>query len=158
MIANGKELFKLVDDILKPRGYVRKKDIWYHFTSECICYFYLRKSELGGFYDAAIGCFLKEIYTEKDEFPKPRDRHLFYPLENFIGRDKIKNIFDMENQEFSNNEREQLIADLLNKHVAPLLTELSTKEGIKRAMGKYDDLKHYAWVNLLTALNMKIDA
>jgi hypothetical protein len=157
MIINGNELFKFVNGILEPEGFLRKKDIWYCFTPECICYFGLRKSEFGGFYDAGIGCFLKEIYTEKDEYPKPGKRHLFYPLEDFVGRDLLRNTFDLENQEFSNDERELLIADLLNKYVIPFLSEISTKDGIKRAMYKYKDLKHYARGELLLVLNMNID-
>jgi hypothetical protein len=38
MISKGKELYRFIDTIMIPHGYVRKKDTWYLHSEECICF------------------------------------------------------------------------------------------------------------------------
>jgi hypothetical protein len=154
MIANGKELYKFLDSIFIPNGYIRKKDTYYKHTEECICYFTIGKSPFGGRYDHAMGGFYKPIYEGGSDFPPYHKDHLRYSLEFLTNKEMVRNIFDLEKNDFKENEREHLIRELIELYVLPFLDDISSREGIKRAVDKYDRLKHIMQYPLMLALGI----
>ena len=156
MISNGSALFELIDNILKPLGYVKKKDTWYLHAADCICYFNSEKSIYGGGeYGHVMGCFLKEIYEGNDEFPKYYEDNLRYSLSDMMNRDLVQKAFDLECRDFANNERELIITDLIENYAVPFLNDISTKAGIINAVKKYKGLNKRMDLKIKKALAME---
>lgn len=157
MIANGKDLYNLIDSLLKPKGFVRKKDTYYLHTSECLCFFSIGKSPFGGHYDHVMGCFLREILKLKDEFPKYYKNHLKFNIADIASKEIVKRAFDLENKEFVKDEREIIIKDLIKNCVIPFLSDVSSVKGIMKALKKYKDLKYYVVSDLQDYLGITIE-
>ena len=143
MIANKKDLFGIVNSILKPQGYIKKGDTWYLHTEECICFFVLEKSPFAGRYEDLMGCFVKKIFQSTDKFPPYYKKNLGYNLDQFIGKDKARNMFDLENQKYSNDKRELEIKEVLVSFILPFLKDVSSEKGILKSIKKYKDLEYY---------------
>lgn len=156
MIANGKDLYNLIDSLLKPHNYVRKKDTWYLHTTECICFLSIVKSKFSGAYDHVMGCFLKELYKGKEEFPKYFKNHLKFGIDNFVDKEQVKRVFDLENTEFTGNEREEIIRGYIEKYVIPFLNDVSSKHNIKKAVEKYKDLIYWLDGDLRIKLKLRM--
>ena len=156
MVSNGKDLYKLLDQIFEFYGYIRKKDTYYIYTAECICFFSIGKSSLGGHYDHVMGCFLKEIIKEKEEFPMYNKNHLKYSLRELADKALVKRIFDLEDKSFMDEQRERIIRELIEKKAIEFLNDVSSKAGIIRAVSKYRDLIYYIKGDLFTHLNLSL--
>jgi len=155
MISNRKKLYNFIDAILKPLGYRRKKDTWYLHTDDCICFLSICKSPFGGYYEDVMGCFLKEIYDEQDEFPRYYKHNLVYGIDNVAGNEIVRRAFDLEKGEFINNEREEIIKDLIENYVVPFLKDVSTKAGIINAVKKYKGLNKRMDLKIKKALSVE---
>lgn len=156
MISNQRELYNLIDSVLKPFKFIKKKETWYRHTDDCICYFTCGKSPYGGGeYGHAMGCFLKEIYEGKDEFPKYYKDNLRYSLSDMANKDVVEKVFNLEGRNFVNNERELIITDLITNHAVPFLNDVSTKEGIINAVDKYKGLKNRMDLKIKKALSIE---
>ena len=158
MIVNQKQLFDLIDKILKPHNYIRKRETWYLHTPECICFFTISKSLDGGSYGEAFGCFLKEVkvLTHNLEFPDYTKSHLRISISFFVDKEIVEKAFDLENHEFKNNEREEAIKHMIEQYVLPFLEGISSKEGLKKSIVKYPGLKNYMKLTLKEALQIPI--
>lgn len=143
MIANKKNLYDIVDSILKPQGYINKKDCWYLHTEECICFFLLEKSPFAGRYEDLMGCFVKNIFESTDKFPKYYKKNLGYALEFFIGKDRARDLFDLESENCSKEEREAEIKSVLINYVLTFLNDVSSEKRILSSIKKYKDLIYY---------------
>jgi hypothetical protein len=143
MIANQKDLFEVVDFVLKPVGYTRKAETWYFHSAECIVFLSLGKSPFAGRYENLLGCFVKKIYKEETQFPKYYKKNLGYSIEEFIGQEKVRKVFDLENKSYQANEREKEIEEILRKYVIPFLNAVSRINGIIAAIKKYKNLRYY---------------
>ncbi len=154
MIANGKALILLIDTILNKHAFIKKKDTWYKHTDECICFFTIGKSPYGGKYDHAFGFFLKDLNKAEKEYPVFYKCDLKIGLEFFADTELVKRILDLENQEFQNTEREFLITEMFDLYITPFLDEVGSKEGIKSAVKRYDNLIHYLKIDALNYLNI----
>jgi len=149
-------LHNLIDNLLTPHGYIKKKDTWYLHTEDCICYFTCGKSPYGGGeYGHAMGCFLKEIYEDKDEFPKFYKDNLRYSLSDLVNRNLVQKAFDLECKDFVNDERELFITVSIANHAVPFLKDVSTKEGILNAVKKYKGLNYHMDLKIKKALAME---
>jgi Domain of unknown function (DUF4304) len=156
MIVNGKQLYDFIDGLLKPHGYIKKKDTWYLRTTECICFFSIGKSPFAGRYENVMGCFVKAINKGAGEFPVYYKKNLGYGLSEFVGDEEERRLFDLENDQFKNSERELLIKRVIEKYVIPFLDDVSTEGGIKRAIKKYKNLKYDIDVDLQEYLKIKV--
>jgi hypothetical protein len=154
MLNNTKELYSFLDKLFLAHGFCRKKDTYYFSTDECICFFSIGKSSLGGHYDHVMGCFLKEIMIDKDDFPQYYKSHLKFSLRNLANRNTVKQVFDFENHSYKNDEREKIIKRFIEEKALPFLKDVSTKEGILKAVEKYKDLVHYVKGDLMTHLSI----
>ena len=143
MIANGKALFDFIDIILRKEGYIKKKNTWYRATEECICFFSIGKSPYGGYYDHVMGCFLKQLNTTGKEFPVYYKNDLKFSIDNFVDPEFVRRVLDLENSEFKDDQREFLIKEFFELYVIPFLNDVGSKEGIKAAVCKYEDLIYY---------------
>jgi hypothetical protein len=140
MIANGKALFDHIDSFLKKEGYKKNKDTWYKSTNDCICFFSIGKSAYGGYYEHVMGCFLKELLTTVTDYPLYYKNHLKYSLDLIADSELVKRAFDLENTEFTGEEREFILKELIEVYIIPFLQDVSTKDGIRNAVNKYDGL------------------
>lgn len=154
MISNGHELYKYVDAILLPLGYIRKKETYYLDRSECICIFVLTKEDFGGYYGPMMGCFLKQLLKTGDKYPVYYKKHFHYDIALFTDRHFLHRVFDLENQEFKEQEREHFIKEILELYIIPFLEEVCSKEGILSAYQKYPDLYYYMKGALREALGI----
>ena len=154
MLNNTKELYIFLDKIFVAHGFCRKKDTFYFSTDECICFFTIVKSSLSGHYDHVMGCFFKEIMIDKDDFPKYYKNHLKFSLTHLANRNIVKQVFDFENHSYKYDEREKIIKKLIEEKALPFLKDISTKEGILKAVDKYKDLVHYIIGDLITHLGI----
>lgn len=158
MIINGKDLMILVNSVLADIGYKKKKDIWYKDHTECLCYYTIGKSFYGGQYGSAFGCFLKELYPPSFfmvNSPEYALASLRVGFSFFINdKEQITKPFDLENSNFSGNERELEIKYLIQNYVIPFLDEISTKEGIKEIYTKNPRIIHYMDAKLKRALGI----
>lgn len=143
MIANGKALHDFIDSILKKESFLKKKDTWYLSSEECICFFTLKKSPFGGLYEDLMGCFLKELHTPSNGFPAFNKNDLKFCIDNFVDKELVRRVFDLENNEFKEQQREFYINEFFELHILPFLKDVSTKDGIKEAINKYEDLIYY---------------
>lgn len=155
MIVNGSQLYKALDRLLLPNGFVKRGDTYYYCTSECICFFSIGKSPYGGQYDHVMGCFLKKINEEKGPFPKFNKSHLQYSLREMTDKELVKNVFDLEANIYNGNERELLIADLLMNYVIPFIKDVGSEKGIKIAINKYSGLKNRVKAKLWDYLELQ---
>lgn len=155
MISNGRELYDFIDKIIKPLGFIRKKNTWYLHTSDCICFLVIEKSPYGGYYEDLLGCFLKEIYDEWDEFPKYYKNNLKYGISDLTKEEIVRKAFDLEKEKFDDDEREMLIKDLIENYAILFLNDVSTKEGIKHAVQKYKGLKNRMDLKIKKALSIE---
>lgn len=157
MVANSKELRDIFDRKLCSHNFLKKKDTYYLETEECLCFFYLGKSKFGGQYEDVFGCFSKEINQELKNFPPYYKCDLRFTLGLLLPKykDAIKKVFDLENDTFSNNEREEYIERLLDEHAIPFIKLIGTKKGIIQAIKKHSKLKHYIEYDLLHSLKLK---
>jgi len=156
MISNEMELYHFLDNVFKGHGYVRKKDTYYIHSKECICFFHITKSSFGGQYDHFMGCFLNEINKEKGNFPAYNKCHLRYSLRELADKELVKKAFDLENKEFSNHQREDVITGLINNLAVKFLEDVSTKDGIIKAINKYEDLIYRIKGDLFTHLKLSL--
>ncbi|NNV57651.1 DUF4304 domain-containing protein [Limnovirga soli] len=155
MIINQKDFYKLIDSILSPLGFIKKKETWYLHTDDCICFFAAAKSPYGGYYGHVMGCFLKEIYEGEDEFPKYYKYNLIYSISDLAQKDLVKKAFDLENNEFVKGERETIIEDLIVNYALPFLNSIKTKSGIKIAINEYTGLKYGMDLKIKNALSIE---
>lgn len=143
MISNGKALIDFIDAILNKHGFVKKKDTWYKHTEDCICFFTMGKSPYGGYYDHAFGFFLKDINKTGKEFPIFYKCDLKINLQFFADYELVKRVLNLENREFKAVEREFLITEMFDLYVIPFLNDVGSKDGVKAAMNKYNNLIYY---------------
>jgi len=156
MINNQKDLYDFIDKIMKPNGFVKKKDTWYFHSDECITFLCIGKSPYGGYYGEVLGCFLKEIYIDKEAFPKYHKCNLKYGIAKIISnKDLIKKVFDLENNEFKVNEREVILKELIENYALPFLKDISTKDCIKIALHKYRGLTTWMDAEMKKALSVE---
>jgi len=157
MISNGKELYIFLDDLFKPQGFVRKKDTYYRSSQDCIVFFSIGKSEFVGRYESVMGGFYKKLLGEEVEFPKYFESHLRYGLENFVDKSLVRRVFDLKNGEFRGNEREILIREFFELYIIPFLKDVSTIDGIKESLRKYEGLTNRTTVDLKAALGIPFE-
>lgn len=137
MIYSGKQLFALLDSILKREGFKRKNDTYYLNTKDCICFFTINKSRYHDkdFYDHVMGCFVKDLQIEKTEFPKFYTSHLKYTLDEFVKYEEVKKIFRLSNDVYKKNEREKAITDLIINFALPFLKDVGSKKVLDNLIG-----------------------
>ena len=145
----------MIDTILTDNGYIRRKDMWYFHTDECICFFSFGKNDLGRF-DHVMGCFLKELMETNDLYPVYYKNHLKYSLNYFQDENVNKTVFNIEFKMYKGEEREKIIEHLIKDYAVPFLNDVSSKNGIKRAMEKYKNLIYFCPAKLLDKLDIPL--
>ena len=142
---------------MSNRIYQKKKYLVYNH-SECICFFVVEKSDFGGYFGNAFGCFVKGLPISSDkEYPEYYKSHLRIGLSFFVDKEIAHRAFDLEYQEFDKEQRESIIRSLITSHALPFLKEISTKQGIKNASDKYPKLKYSMYTSLREAIGIPVD-
>jgi hypothetical protein len=142
MITNQKELYSFIDKIFKSHDFIRKGGEWYFYTDECVVVFGIGKSKWGGQYGTVLTTLIRAI--EDKPFPKTNQSHIHgLGLEFLVdNREELERALDLE-KVFNKDEREEIINKALKDTAIPFLFKISSVNGIKDALTKYDDLKYY---------------
>jgi hypothetical protein len=82
---------------------------------------------------------------------------LRHGLDNFVEKSLVRRVFDLENSEFRGNERELLIQEFFELYIIPFLIDVSTIDGIKDSMRKYEGLTNRTTVDLKAALGIPFE-
>jgi hypothetical protein len=90
-----------------------------------------------------MGCFIKELINVKTQHPPYYKNHLKYTLGLLADKELVQRVFDLENIEFVGEEREFVLKELFELYAIPFLQDVSSKEGIRNAVKKYDGLVNY---------------
>lgn len=153
MISNQKELYDFIDQILKPYGFIKKKDTWYQQTDECICYLIISKSPFAGRYEELMGVFLKEMNLD-GTFPGYELAHLKYSMGQLVNNRTTRHLFDLENATFKDKEREEMIEEIITTQAIPFIQKLGSRQGIIDAIHEHKNLIHYARTSLRENLQL----
>ncbi len=154
MLANGKDLYSFLDALFKPYGFKRKKDTYYLHSPETICFFSIGKSQFGGNFEHVMGCFLREIHPDIEEFPKYNKSDLKFSLRELADTELVKNVFDFEKRSFNDTQRETKIEELIINYAIPFLQDVSTVNGIRDSLVKYEKLQYWLTGRLTNYLNI----
>jgi hypothetical protein len=159
VIGNGKELRTFIDNLLKPHGFIRMKDTWYLNTDECICFLVVSKSIYGGRFESGVGCFYKKVFKGEELYPVYYKSNLRYGIDDLvgghIGDDIVKKAFSFRHQDFTGQQREEIVANLIENYVILFLLLITTGDGIKKAVKKYRSLKNRIDGETLEALSIR---
>lgn len=68
-ISSKRDLIRILDGLLMPHGFVRKKDNWYLDNEECVAVIGLGKSFYGGQFSVGIDMLLKKLRPDLLPFP-----------------------------------------------------------------------------------------
>ena len=79
-----------------------------------------------------------------------------YSLSQLAGQELLRRLLDLENEEFTANEREVLLKEVMVKHGIPFLKKLSTKAGIKEAAEDHKGFRHRIQGTALDLLSMNV--
>jgi hypothetical protein len=104
-----------------------------------------------------MGCFVKRVYLENESFPKFNLASVKYGLTNITDRKFVRKAFNLEDQTFKDDEREVQLKGLIENFAIPFLLEISTEDGIREAVKKYDDLKYMIDLDTKAALAMEVE-
>jgi len=140
MLHTTEDFMNFIDHLLQPVGFVKKKDTWYFRTNECLCFISIGKSPYGNYYDHVMGGFLEEINNTKNKFPPYYKADLKYSLGKMADKNTVKRAFDLDDNSFQANEREFLIEKLIKEYAVPFIQDISSKQGMRTALSKYDGL------------------
>lgn len=155
MINSVKDFQDIVNSLLMPLGFVKKKNTWYFETDDCICFFYLGTSRSVGIGEM-MGCFLKEIMEVEEKFPLCSGAHLRYSLEYYENPEFDSTILRLDKPVFDAVREDELKRAIVNFAI-PFLDAISTREGITETAKKIPRLKHYMFGDFRKALGIKLD-
>lgn len=108
-----------------------------------------------GHYQNILGCIFKQLYDGTEQFPKYYKDHLRYSINDFTGTRLEYGVFNIENKEYKNNERETEVTELVLKYAVPFLEDISSGNKIKLAVKKYKDLKYQVHLALKEYLKIR---
>ena len=126
MAADQSFLERLLDDVLVPTGFRRRKLHWYRSNDDTIQIVNLQKSDWGGQYYINLGIFFRTLSPATA--PKEYQAHARVRLDALRGIDesRIEAVLNLENVEMSQVERRSVIVAAFNDGVIPFLNARST--------------------------------
>jgi hypothetical protein len=153
MISNQKELVGFINGLLSPDGFIKKGNVWYYETAECVVLFGIEKSKWGGQFGTVVTTLVKQL--EDTKFPKPHQCHIHgLGLEHLVkNRSEFEKSLDLEFC-FSNNEREDVISAAIVDVAIPFLKKVSTISGIIASLQEAENLRHYMILKLKNHLGI----
>lgn len=122
---NTKELEVVIDAVLVPAGFQKRRDTWYKLNDDTVCVVNLQKSQWGGRYYVNLGVYLRSL--GKATFPCEFECHLRTRLSGLSGneRSKIDAALDLERVEMPGGERERILRHAVADIAVPFLAERS---------------------------------
>ncbi|MCU0322555.1 MAG: hypothetical protein MUE72_09075 [Chitinophagaceae bacterium] len=136
MISNKKELFKFIDNILFEQGLKRKGEVWFKMFEEIIVIFTVGKSHQTGQFGHIFGGFIKEIMDPYQDIAKYELKHFYMTLSDYEPQIEVRATFNLSNESFSLNEREQKIENYIIKYVMPFFERVKSIELLKEEILK----------------------
>ncbi len=115
-------IIQLVDRVLNPYGFKRRKNTWYLDAPEIIAVVDLQKSRWGQQFFINLAFYLKSLGSER--FPKENHCHARVRLSALLDtaeRAKFDQALDLEDTSFSQSQREEVIETALRRSGLPLL-------------------------------------
>jgi hypothetical protein len=133
MASNTKELESVVTGVLKSKGFTKKGMNWYFATAECICLINLQKSQYGGQYYVNNAILVRSL--DNDEYPKVEKCHINIRLEQLVpNKSEIKLALDLEDGSATSQQKDEVLAEAIERYSVPFLMGLSTLDKLKYAV------------------------
>ena len=151
-IANKKELEKCLDEVIRPFGFVKRRSTWHRKTLETVLVLDLQKFDYAGRYFVNLGVSVRGL--SDDEYPPEEKCHLRTRLDRiYAERESVLRAFDLENTEFSSEEREPQIKQFIILGMNWLDT-LSSVQAIAEQVKDSQFLRNRTTVQLKRFLNI----
>lgn len=152
MIANTKDLETVIDGVLKPRGFLKRRSAWYRHHAEVISVLDLQKSRFGGQYYVNLAVALHGL--NPGEYPPEERCHIRVRLEEIANREDVLQTFDLENRSLKSAERTQQICMLIETG-ADWLEKLTTVESVADQIRSDESLQNRSTLQLRRFLNLE---
>ena len=122
---NTEELAKVVNEVLVPAGFRRRKDTWYKANEDTIILLNLQKSQYGGQYFINLAVYLRHLGTASS--PSENQSHIRVRLTAIAGSEAlaIGEALDLERPGVSTGQRRDTIVRALTTMALPFLAERS---------------------------------
>lgn len=137
------DLKSSVNYILGKFGYKRKGWNWYAPDGDNLIAINLQKSNYGLQYYINLCCWPEGMTIDGSPTPEERKFPIRVRAEGLFPSlsDDIKRYFDLENDLYADEERRNLIVELLSEHVCPFLKKIEDVPGLKSmiAAGRFKD-------------------
>jgi hypothetical protein len=130
---NQKMIESLIDEILLPSGFKKKKATWYRKTTSVLQLLNLQKSQYGAQFFVNLGFVPDGIPVDGMPTPKENKCPIRIRLSSALAaeRDEIEALFDLEQTAISDLDRDRRIRELFSSKVIPLFETLSDTLGLK---------------------------
>ncbi|MEI7728028.1 MAG: DUF4304 domain-containing protein [Verrucomicrobiota bacterium] len=152
MITNQKKLEEIIDGVLKPFGFIKRRSAWYRHYPETVLVLDLQKSDYGGQYYVNLAVSIREL--NRQEYPREEHCHINIRLDRVAGdRETVHKVFDLENRTLTDDERRQHILEIIGKG-SQWLEALSTLRTITWQLSKNESLRNRTTIQARRFLNI----
>ena len=151
-LSSKRDLIRLLDSILVPRGFVRNKDDWYLENGACISIIGLGKSFYGGQFSISLAFLLKDVNPELLPFPPFHLCHFRKALELVVTNpEELKATLNLEHP-MSTAQRTQFITLAVTESALPMILQFDSEQVIAHQIKTNDDIEPYCNLTLKLAL------
>jgi hypothetical protein len=142
-VANTKDLQAVIDDVLKPRGFVKRRSSWYRHHPETILVLNLQKDDFGGRYYINLAVGLRAL--DPGDYPSENRCHVRVRLESMVPEvshvEKVKKVFDLEDRSLSSEDRRQQIRGFIASG-ADFLEKFTTEQSVGNEVRSHERIRN----------------
>jgi hypothetical protein len=153
-LSTKRDLVQLLDLLLAPHGFERKKDDWYRDNGVCVSVIGLGKSLYGGQFSIILAFLLKEANPELLPFPPLHLCHFRNTLEFVVPNpQELKTALNLEHP-MGSEQRSALITQSVTQVAVPIILQLNSERVIAQQIITNEDFEPYCDLRLKRALNL----
>lgn len=153
-LSGKRDLVELLDFLLAPHGFERKKDDWYRDNGVCVSVIGLGKSLYGGQFSIVLAFLLKAANPELLPFPPLHLCHFRKTLEFVVPNpQEVKTALNLENP-MGSSQRSSLLTQALTQVAVPMMLQLNSEWVIAQQIITNEDFEPYCDLRLKRALNL----
>ncbi|UOQ75089.1 DUF4304 domain-containing protein [Hymenobacter cellulosilyticus] len=147
-----RDLVKLLDSLLAPHGFERRKDDWYRDNGACVSVIGLAKSLYGGQFSISLAFLLKDVEPGLLPFPAFHLCHFRKALQFVVPNpQELKVALDLESP-MGSIQRIQLITQAVTEVAVPTILQFNSERGIAQQIATNEDFEPYCELSLKLAL------
>ena len=149
-MTNSSLLMAILDQSLREFGFKKKSSSWYRSSNDVVQVVNLQRSQYGNQYYFNCGIGIKGLGLP--DFPKEQQCHIRFRAASVVPdetRSKIEAIFDLDNDDFLDDERSREALSLVEEVLLPILNRCSSKNGI------IDSIKNGVFVRAMIHKDIK---